>query len=90
MTAQPMLILDTFTIKGRGLVIVGYPQREVHRGERVTLPDGRAWTVAGVERRGMRVWRPEDGEAVLLAGPVLPLPVVGETVTIEAVEASQR
>ena len=31
-----------------------------------------------------------EPDTVLLAGPVLPLPVVGETVTIEAVEASQR
>jgi hypothetical protein len=88
MTTQPLLILDTFTIKGRGLVITGYPAAEPLVGGAVTAPDGRRWTVAGVERFLGRAWRPEDGAGILLArGGSEPLPVKGETVMVETVAA---
>ncbi len=89
MTLQPMLILDTFTIKGRGLVICGYPAAEPLQGGAVTAPDGRRWTVAACERR-LTLWRPGEEVGILLAGSAEPLPVVGETVMVETVEASQR
>lgn len=86
MTATPMLIVDTFTIRGRGLVIAGYPAAEPLQGGAVTAPDGRRWTVAGVERFLGRAWRPEDGAGILLArGGSEPLPSVGETVMVETV-----
>lgn len=82
----PMLILDTFQIKGRGLVIVGYPAAEPAQGAVVTAPDGRRWTIAGVERFLGRRWRSEDGAGILLArGGAEPLPAVGETVMVETV-----
>lgn len=90
MNGQPMLITDTFTIKGRGIVIAGYPAAEPLRGGAVSAPDGRRWVVAGVERFLGRPWRPGDGAGILLArGGSEPLPVKGETVTVEAVEPSQ-
>lgn len=91
MTTQPMLILDTFTIKGRGLVITGYPAAEPLVGGAVTASDGRRWTVAGVERFLGRAWRPEDGAGILLArGGSEPLPSKGETVMVETVAAPSQ
>lgn len=80
-------VTETVPIRGRGLLLCGYADADPSTaiGATLTAPDGRTtYPIRGVERQGMKRWRPGDPSGVLVAEPG---PAAGDVLTFGGVPA---